>query len=335
MSDSSLLQSMYQSIGVNPHDLWGQLDVARIEIHANRVLGVHLVSGLEVDARPFDEGIEARIRVAKGARIAKPIQVCFGMIPENGVQRIVLEIVVEDEARAGVVAHCTFPNARNIRHEMDARLTIGRNAEYAYIERHVHGAEGGVIVIPRSKVHVLEGARYHTDFELIRGRVGQIEIDVELTGEAHSASEVAARVSGSGDDRINIKEVAYLVGPYARGVLQTSVALRDRAEATIYNTLQASAAFARGHVDCKEIVQGSAVAKAVPVVEVTHPKAHVTHEAAIGSVDSRQLETLMSRGLTEDEAVELIIQGLLLKGHSDRRPLGSAYQADALPAATT
>jgi ABC-type transport system involved in Fe-S cluster assembly, permease component len=65
------------------------------------------------------------------------------MIPENGVQRVILEIVVEDEARAGVVAHCTFPNARNIRHEMDARLTIGRNAEYAYIERHVHGAEGG------------------------------------------------------------------------------------------------------------------------------------------------------------------------------------------------
>ena len=33
--------------------------------------------------------------------------------------------------------------------------------------------------------------------------------------------------------------------------------------------------------------------------------------AAIGSVDSKQLRTLMSRGLTEDEAVELIIEGLL------------------------
>ena len=42
-----------------------------------------------------------------------------------------------------------------------------------------------------------------------------------------------------------------------------------------------------------------------------HPKAHVTHEAAIGSVDSKQLQTLMARGLSEDEAVDLIIQGLL------------------------
>jgi hypothetical protein len=46
-------------------------------------------------------------------------------------------------------------------------------------------------------------------------------------------------------------------------------------------------------------------------VEVTHPLAHVTHEAAIGSVDSKQLQTLMSRGLDEDAATDLIIEGLL------------------------
>ncbi len=37
----------------------------------------------------------------------------------------------------------------------------------------------------------------------------------------------------------------------------------------------------------------------------------MTHEAAIGSVDTKQLETLMARGLDEDAASELIIQGLL------------------------
>jgi len=58
-------------------------------------------------------------------------------------------------------------------------------------------------------------------------------------------------------------------------------------------------------------VQDNGVATAVPVVEVRHPKAHITHEAAIGSVDSKQLETLMSRGLNEDDAVEIIINGLL------------------------
>jgi Fe-S cluster assembly scaffold protein SufB len=168
-----------------------------------------------------------------------------------------------------------------------------------------------VLVLPRSRVHVAEGARYRTEFELIRGRVGEMDIQVEVTGESSSVSEVAARVCGAGDDRIAISETARLVGQHARGVLMTSIALRDSAHAKVCNTLHASAAYARGHVDCKEIVQDQAVAEAVPVVTVSHPKAHVTHEAAIGSVDSKQLETLMSRGLTEDEAVDLIIRGLM------------------------
>ncbi len=48
-----------------------------------------------------------------------------------------------------------------------------------------------------------------------------------------------------------------------------------------------------------------------PIVEVSNAQAHVTHEAAIGSVDNKQLETLLTRGLSEDQAVDLIIQGLL------------------------
>jgi len=44
---------------------------------------------------------------------------------------------------------------------------------------------------------------------------------------------------------------------------------------------------------------------------VTHPTAQVTHEAAIGSVDRKQLLTLMARGLEEDKAVDVIIKGML------------------------
>lgn len=311
MPDRDLLETLYRSIDVKPHDLWGNPGIARIEIHGNRVLGVHLLPGLEVDASEKDEGIEALIRVKRGTVIEQPVQVCFGMVPERGRQRIDLNIEVEEDASAGILAHCTFPNAVEILHEMNANLTIGPGAKYAYVERHVHGPDGGVIVVPKSLVRVLEGATYSTDFEIIRGRAGKIDIDVHVIAERHAVADVSARVLGSKDDRITIHEAIDLVGEYARGVLTSNIALRDDARAEIYNSLVATAPYARGHVDCKEIVQDRAVAKAVPIVEVKDPRAHVTHEAAIGSVDSKQLETLMSRGLTEDEAVDLIIQGLL------------------------
>jgi Fe-S cluster assembly scaffold protein SufB len=47
------------------------------------------------------------------------------------------------------------------------------------------------------------------------------------------------------------------------------------------------------------------------MVRVTHPLAKVTHEAAIGSVDHHQMETLMAHGLSPEQAVDLIVGGLL------------------------
>ena len=308
MKRDELIAALYESIG---ETCVTAPDVAHIEIHENQVLGVHLVPGFEVESEERSDGIGATIYVRKHAKIDRPVRICFGLIPETGIQRIDMKIYLEDHSRVAILASCTFPNAVEVLHTMDAEIHIGKGAEYLYLERHVHGQEGGVKVVPKARIYLDEDARFRTDFELIKGRVGEIDIDYDATCQGKSILEMAARISGRGNDRIRIHEKAHLAGEGARGVLTTNIAVRERAQAQIKNTMIASAPFARGHVDCKEIVQGNAIASAIPIVEVRHPKAHVTHEASIGSVDSKQLETLMARGLTEDEATGLIIEGLL------------------------
>jgi len=64
-------------------------------------------------------------------------------------------------------------------------------------------------------------------------------------------------------------------------------------------------------MDCAEIVRGRATASNTPHVIVRDDQAHITHEAAIGTVDRKELETLMARGLDEDEAVDVIVRGML------------------------
>jgi uncharacterized protein len=308
MSNQALIDELLGSIGLHR-----QLteDTAHAEIHGNSLLNVHLVDGLSMDTEEKPDGIAATIRVHEGYKLTEPVHLCFGMIPESGIQRIELEVTIEDGAEASFLAHCTFPNAVDVQHLMNAEIRVGKHAAYRYFERHVHGPEGGITVVPKAKVFLDESARFSTEFALLKGRVGSIDIDYETTCMAHSVMEMKARISARGDDRVKIRESAALNGEYARGALVSHIAVRDRASAEIYNDLVARAPFARGHVDCKEIVQGEASARAIPIVQVNHPQAHVTHEAAIGSVDSRQLQTLMSRGLTEEEAVELIIDGLL------------------------
>ncbi len=286
-------------------------DTAHLMIGLNEVLSSRSVPGLEVQTEQAEEGVNLKFVVTAGTVIEKPVHLCFGLLQEQGIQRINIRMEVRDSAAIDVMAHCVFPYGKDIQHLMDAEIVLGAGARYNYFERHIHSDHGGVLVVPKAKVHVGEDARFRTDFELVEGRVGQIDIDYDTTVEAGGVMEMTAKVSGRADDRISIRETGQLVGEKARGVLTTRVAVREQARAEVYNKLTASAAFARGHVDCREIVQHGAFASAVPIVEVNHPQAHVTHEAALGSVDRKQLETLMARGLDEDEASDKIIAGLL------------------------
>lgn len=286
-------------------------DVAHIEIHGNEVLGTHLVDGLEVSAESFSEGIRVEIRVRAGAVIAKPVHFCFGLIPDNGIQKIITHTVIEEGAKAQFIAHCTFPNAVNIQHLMDARIELKKNATLSYFERHIHGPKGGVTIVPKTVVYLDEKARYSTEFELVQGAAGVVELDYQGYCEKDAVLDMKARLYGRMHDSIHIREAVELKGENSVGVLTSHIALKEQAQAVIENEIIAEAPYSRGHVDCKEIVQGEAQAKAIPIVFVKDHRAHVTHEAAIGSVDSKQLETLLSRGLSEDEATDLIIKGLL------------------------
>ncbi len=311
MSENSrMIADLYRSADADVHALQ-EPDAAYLVVHHNQVLGSHLIPGLLVDVEELEDGIKAAIRLQAGTVVKKPIHLCFGMFPESGVQRILLEVNIEKQAKVSLQAHCTFPNAVDVTHIMDAVIHIGEEAEYSYFERHVHGPIGGVKVYPKAVVTLERGSKFKTEFELLKGRVGEIYVDYETICKQKSVMEMTARISGAGDDIIQIKETGLLIEEGARGVLTSRIAVRENARAEVYNTLRATAAYTRGHVDCHEIIQDNGVAKAIPIVDVNHPQAYVTHEAAIGSVDGKQLETLMARGLTEEEAVELIIQGLL------------------------
>jgi Fe-S cluster assembly scaffold protein SufB len=122
---------------------------------------------------------------------------------------------------------------------------------------------------------------------------------------------LTAKAYGSAEDEINVNEVVRLNGEGARGLTKTRAAVRDRAISKVYTTAEGNAPGAVGHMDCTEIVRGKAVARNVPVVVVRDDRARVTHEAAIGSVSKKELETLMARGLDEDDAVDIIIRGML------------------------
>lgn len=286
-------------------------EIAHLVADGHTLLSMHGVAGLEVDAHETPGGISARVVVKEGIKLRNPVHLCFGVLHKKGTQKIRMDVKLEKNSSAHVIAHCIFPKAEKVRHIMDAVVEIGEGAEMRYSETHYHGLHGGIEVVPRAVVTIGKNGRYFTDFTLTTGRVGTLAIDYSVEAGENAVTELTARVFGHANDDIKIKEKVVLEGENSRGIIKTRVAIEDDARAEVTGITEGNAAGARGHVDCMEIVKDRAVAKAIPIVNVTNPLAKVTHEAAIGSVDKRQMETLMAHGLTPEEAVDVIVKGIL------------------------
>lgn len=286
-------------------------ETAHLVVVGKRVVSSRSLPGLEVAADETEGGVRMKIRLHEGIHLTTPVHTCFGVVHREGEQQIEIEVVLERNSSARFIAHCLFPKAEKVRHVMDARIEIGEGAAMGYQERHYHGPFGGIEVVPKAVVRIGSGGRYLSDFTLTDGRVGSLAIDYDVEAAEDAVVELTARVFGHGSDEIRIKERVVLDGQNARGIIKTRIAVEDDALAEVTGITEGNAAGARGHVDCMELIRDRAVAKAIPIVSVTHPQAKVTHEAAIGSVDKHQLETLMAHGLGPEEAVDVIVKGIL------------------------
>jgi len=310
MSDFEAILKAYERSGGDPNFLRSS-KVASLVISGNRVLGANQVPGVRIEPEEIEHGVRVKVIVEPGTRLDVPAHLCFGVIPAEGVQKILPEFEIGAGAQAEFIAHCTFPNAVNVRHLMEAHIHVGKNATMKYSETHYHGETGGVEVVPKAQVTVDEGGHYSSEFALTTGRVGKLDFDYVVDVAARGVAELTAKAYGYGNDAISVKETIRLNGEHARGLAKSRIAVRDEATSEVMGSTEGNAPFARGHVDCIEVVRDRATASAIPVVRVQDDRAYVTHEAAIGTVNKKELETLMSRGLDEETAVDVIIRGML------------------------
>jgi len=310
MQDYKNMLDAYTQAGGTP-EIFKDSNIAHLVVHKNKVIGSHLVKGLILEPQETANGVDIKLTVEKGIKIENPVHLCFGVLPKEGIQEINIKAKIEDGAEIKMLAHCVFSNAIKVVHKMSADIEVGNNAFFEYTEVHFHGSKGGAEVIPKAKMRVGKNSRLITNFSLLKGRVGILEIDYDSEIQDNSILEMTAKVYGYGDDKIKIRETGRLIGKSSRGLIKSRVAVKENAQSEVISEINATAPEARGHVDCIEVVQGNALARAIPIVNVTNEFAQVTHEAAIGRVDKKQIETLMARGLEQEEAIDLVIRGML------------------------
>ncbi len=305
------LVDYFEKSGGDP-EVFKKSDVSTLLINGNKVLAKNVSKGVHARAIEFDEGVEVYLEIEDNVELKNPVHMCFGLLHKKGKQRIISHYKIGKNSRVSFLAHCIFPNPEDIVHAMDSDIIIGENSSMVYNEIHFHGIDGTISVLPKANIKLERGAKYFSEFKLVEGRVGFFDLDYTVDVSDRGVAELSAKLYGKKDDKIRIKETIHLNGEYSKGMAKTRIVNRDFSKSEVLGEVIGNGDYARGHVDCTEIIEGqNAEASAVPLVKVTNPKAKVTHEAAIGSVDKNQVETLMARGLDENEAIDVIVKGLL------------------------
>jgi hypothetical protein len=282
-------------------------------VETNKIIAEHAPKGVEFKSEQTNRGIKAEVTIKSGVKLSEPLFFCFGMLGKNDEQFIIPNITLQDGAQAVITSHCSFPHAEAATHKMEAHYRIGQNAKLTYNEHHYHGESSGATVMPKLKIEVLQGGQFTSNFVLTTGSVGKVKIELDGVLGARAKSYIETKVMGkNANDIIEIMEKIHLQGENSKSLMKMRAAAKNGGQVLMQGETYASAPGAIGHVDCQEIVVGkTSRARAVPIVEVSDEQARVTHEASVGKINQKELETLMTRGLDEDQATELIINSLM------------------------
>ena len=232
MSELEALTRVLPMVGAEPAVLDDER-IAHVVGQGHRILSRRTVPGLDLAVEETPDAIVGKLTVCAGVTIEQPIHMCFGLAHPTGVQQIKIEVEVCEGAQAQVLSHCLFPLAQAAEHRMQAVMEIGPGASLTYTEGHYHGPHGGMQVLPHASIKIGKGARYFSDFSLLSGSVGSLDIDYLVEVEEDGIAELTAKIFGHQTDRITLKEAVMLRGERSRGLIKTRVVLEDTARAEI------------------------------------------------------------------------------------------------------
>lgn len=236
------------------------------------------------------------------------------IITETGVNDLVYnDFFIGDDADILIVAGCGIHNSGDEKSQHDGIHTfhIGKNAKVKYVEKHYGEGDGkGERVLnPVTVVEQDENSVCEMEMVQIKG-VDSTVRDTKAHLKAGAKLVMTERLLTHGTQYARSDMDVYLDGEDASSqIISRSVAKDNSTQ--IFHPNAIGNAKCRAHVQCDSIIMDDATVSSIPAITANSADAQIVHEAAIGRINNDQLIKLMTFGMNEEEAEEVIVQGFL------------------------
>ena len=270
------------------------------------------------------------IYVPKGVKLKKPVQSYFRINSERMGQFERTLIIVDDEADIHYVEGCTAP--------LYSKDSLHAAVVEIYVKKYAHCRYSTVQNWSNNIVNLVTKRTLVDDFghmEWIDGNIGS-GLNMKypaciLKGKGSKGTTVSIAFASEGQLQDTGAKMIHLGEKSTSTIISKSICrgggkVNYRGEVTCGK----NALGARSHVECDTLILDNlSTSDTIPTNTGKNSDMYIEHEATVSKVNEEQLFYLMSRGLTEQEATEMIVMGFI-EPFSKELPMEYAVELNRL-----
>ncbi|GAA2668512.1 MULTISPECIES: Fe-S cluster assembly protein SufB [Actinoplanes] len=252
------------------------------------------------------------IYVPKGVHVDIPLQAYFRINTENMGQFERTLIIADEGSYIHYVEGCTAPiYSSDSLHSAVVEIVVKKNARVRYTT--IQNWSNNVYNLVTKRATCEEGATMEWVDGNIGSKVTMKYPAVYMTG-AHAKGEVLSiAMAGAGQHQDSGAKMVHAAPHTSSTIISKSIA-RGGGRTSYRGLVQVleGAAHSKSTVKCDALlVDTISRSDTYPYVDIREDDVNMGHEATVSKVSEDQLFYLMSRGLTEDEAMAMIVRGFI------------------------
>lgn len=270
------------------------------------------------------------IYVPKGVHLEKPLQSYFRINNEKTGQFERTLIVVDEGADINYVEGCTAPvYSQESLHAAVVEIVVLKGARCRYTT--VQNWSRNIVNLVTQRALVDEDGL----MEWVDGNIGSYRNmkypACILKGDRARGSAISIAVAGSDQFQDNGARMIHVGKDTSSTIISKSI-VRGGGTANYRGTVRMlnGAENAHAHVECDTLIlDEESQSDTYPKNEIKNGTSYIEHEATVSKINEDQLFYLMSRGLSEEEATQMIVMGFI-EPFSKELPMEYAVELNQL-----
>lgn len=251
------------------------------------------------------------MRIHPGVEISFPLQSCLLITQQNLEQRVHNIIIAEENSKAHIITSClqhsSVPKAA---HLGVSEIYVKKGAMLNFTM--IHQWSENTLVRPRSAAQIDDKATFVSNYVCMRPvRDVQMYPIGYCRGEDSRAS-FNSILYGHRNSQLDIGSKAVLLGKGSKAEMVSRAIAREGSKMIIRGMIEGDNTDCKGHLECRGLLMDNeSIMQSIPELIAKKKGVEITHEAAVGKISEKEITYLMTRKLSKEEAVSLIIRGFM------------------------